>query len=147
MLENNTGTKIIVGLIDVHGHDNKHDAYMSEITGIYGIVMDVGMLVKIGGISRAKKEVVCDGLSVLHRAFWVGEDNILCTQSHFDLLSEIYGLKCNMDVWWSYRHIPGHQDEIPILNLDRCAIFNIECHYKAKGFMTKIFKGYKRRNQ
>ena len=144
ILENNTGTERIVGLIDVPGHDDEHDAYRSEIAGLYGIVMAVNMLMKIGNISGAKIEVGCDGLSALHRSFWANEADISCTNAHFDLLSGIHGLKRDMDVTWTYRHIPGHQDNIPLANLDRWAILNIECDYRAKLFMTTIVKGYRR---
>ena len=120
-----------MGLIDVPGHDDEHDAYRSEIAGLYGIVMAVSMLVKIGNISGARIEVGCDGLSALHRSFWANEEDISCTNAHFDLLSRIHGLKRIMDVTWTYRHIPGHQDNIPLTNLDRWAILNIKCDYRA----------------
>ena len=66
-MENSTGTERIVGLIDVPGHDDEHDAYRSEIAGLYGIVMAVKMLVTIGNISGAQIEIGCDGLSALNR--------------------------------------------------------------------------------
>ena len=99
----------------------------------------------IGDISGAKIKVVCDRLSALHRSFWADEDDISCIHVHFDLLIGIFSLKRIMDVEWSYRHIPGHQDDMPLANLDRWATLNIKCDYRAKLFMTKIFKGYKRR--
>ena len=69
ILENATGTERIVGLIDVPGHDDEHDAYGSEISGLYGIVMAVDMQVNIGDISGSKLEAGCDGLSALHISF------------------------------------------------------------------------------
>lgn len=49
-----TRTERIVGLVDVPGHDDEHDAYRSEITGLYGIVMAVKLLVTIG-VSLGKR--------------------------------------------------------------------------------------------
>lgn len=123
------------------GHDNDHDTYRSEITSIYGIVIDVHMLVNIGGISGAKLEVDCDGLSVLNRSFWANEDDISSTHAHFEFLSVVHGLKRTMDVEWRYRHISGHQDDILLANLDRCTIVNIECNYMAKTLYDKDIQG------
>lgn len=61
--------KRIVGLIDVPGYGDKRDTYGSESIGFYGILMAVDMLVEIGGISGAHKELGCDGLSTLNRSF------------------------------------------------------------------------------
>ena len=129
ILENAAGTERIVGLINVPGHDDDHNAHRSEIDGIYGIVMSVSMLVKIGNISGAKIEVGCDGLSALHMFFWANEEDISCTHTHFDILSGAHGLKRTMDVTWIYRHILGHQDDIPLANVDKWVILNIECDY------------------
>ena len=38
IIENNTGNKRIIGLIDVPSHDNEHDSYISELTGLHIIV-------------------------------------------------------------------------------------------------------------
>lgn len=46
MIENGSGTERIVGLIDVPGFNDEHDAYKSELAGLYGIVKVVEMLEK-----------------------------------------------------------------------------------------------------
>lgn len=44
IVENSTGTKMIVELIDVSGFSNKYAAYRSELASLYGIVKAVVML-------------------------------------------------------------------------------------------------------
>ena len=146
ILENPTGTELIVGIIDVPGHDDEHNAYRSELAGLYGIVTAFEILVKIGNISGAQIEVGCNRLSALHISFWANKDDISCNQAYFDIISGIHGLKRNMYVKWLYRRIPGHQDDTPLENLDRWAILNIECDYRAKLFMSTIYTGYKSRS-
>ena len=44
IIENKSGTERIAGLIDVPGFDDEHDAYRSELAGLYGIVVAEDMI-------------------------------------------------------------------------------------------------------
>ena len=48
IIENKEGTERIVGLIDVPGFSDEHDAYRSELAGLYGLVRATMMLQDIG---------------------------------------------------------------------------------------------------
>ena len=86
ILENATGKERIVGLINVPRHDDEHDTYRNEITGLYGIVIAVEMLANVRDISGAKLEVGCDGLNALHRYFLANDDDISYTYTHLFFL-------------------------------------------------------------
>ena len=40
-------------------------------------------------------------------------------------------------------HVAGHDDDVVETYLDRWALINIECDYRAKFYMTDIIKNYK----
>ena len=40
-----------VGLVEVHGYDDEHDAYRSELSGLFGLVVAVNILQKIGDVN------------------------------------------------------------------------------------------------
>ena len=50
IIENKEGTERIVGLIDVPGFSDEHDAYRSELAGLYGLVRVTTMLQEIGQV-------------------------------------------------------------------------------------------------
>ena len=81
IIEDGAGTERIIGLIDVPGTSDEHDAYRSEMAGLYGIGKAVNILeaigkIEVGKIEVGKIEVGCDGLSALNRCFKAGHDEI-----------------------------------------------------------------------
>ena len=50
ILKSTDGIERSVGLVDVPGHDDEHNAYRSEMAGLYDLVKIVQLLKKIGGI-------------------------------------------------------------------------------------------------
>ena len=144
IIENGNGTERIIGLIDVPGGDKDHDAYRSELGGLYGIVSAVKILEDIGGIKSGEIEIGCDGMSALNRAFWVEKEEISSKQAHFDIISGIHGLTEESNIQYLTRHIKGHQDDRSEADLDRWALLNIECDLRAKHFMSDIITGYRK---
>ena len=142
IIENGAGTERIIGLIDVPGNIDEHDAYRSELAGLYGIGKAVSLLEDIGHIESGKIEVGYDGLSALRRCFNVGSDEISSRQAHFDILSGMHGYLLESNLEWVPRHIKGHQDDISEAELDRWAHLNIECDLRAKDYLTEILDGY-----
>ena len=146
ILEDASGSERIVGLVEVPGHDDEHDAYRSELAGLFGLVIAVNTLLEIGKISTGEIEVGCDGLSALHRSFWHEVEDISSANAHFDILSELHGVKKGMDVNWKYRHIAGHQEDVAGAVLDRWALLNIECDIRAKDYWAQL-KGTRQNRQ
>ena len=70
----------------------EHDAYRSEISGVYGLVLIVNLPEDLGDIAKGEIEIRCDGLSVLRRGFDVGYEEISSKHAHIDILSKIHGL-------------------------------------------------------
>ena len=54
ILENASGSERIVDLVEVPGHDDEHDAYRSELTGLFGLVVAVQILMNIGKCKQGK---------------------------------------------------------------------------------------------
>ena len=52
ILENSKGIEMIMCLIDVTGYSIKHDAYRSELAGLYDILIVVSLLEKRRGYRR-----------------------------------------------------------------------------------------------
>ena len=52
IIENETGDERIVGLIDVPGFSDEHDAYRSELAGLLGLVMVTDILTKLGDVDE-----------------------------------------------------------------------------------------------
>ena len=50
IIENKEGTERLVGLIDVPGFSDEHDAYRSELAGLYGLVRMTTLLQEIGQV-------------------------------------------------------------------------------------------------
>ena len=69
-------TERIIGLIDIPGRKKQHDAYRSELGGLYGIVTAVEILAEISKLKDGGIEIGCDGMSALNRSFWVDMDDI-----------------------------------------------------------------------
>ena len=111
ILENASGTERIVGLVEVPGFSDEHDAYRSELAGLYGLILAVKLIVTIGSISSGSIEIGCDGLSALNRGFDTTDDDISSKHSHFDILSGILGMRRAIPIQWKTRHIKGHHDD------------------------------------
>ena len=144
IIENELGTERIIGLIDIPGSKKDHDAYRSELGGLYGIVTAVDILVEISKLKEGGIEIGCDGMSALNRAFWVDKDDISSKQAHYDMISGIQGMTNDSKIQYSTRHIKGHQDDIAEADLDKWAILNIECDLRAKEFWKEIKVGYRK---
>lgn len=142
ILENGTETERIIGLIDVPGTRDEHNAYRSELAGLYGIGKTISMLEVIGNIERRKIEVGCDGLSALNRCFKSGHDEISSRQAHFDILSGLHGILSDSNLEWVPRHVKGHQDDVAEADLDRWAHLNIECDLREKMFLKDTIDRY-----
>ena len=91
ILETQDGCERIVGLAEVPGQEDEHDAYRSELAGLFGLVVAVKTLTELGDIKNGVVEVGCDGLSALHRSFRHGVEDICSSQPHFDILSGLHG--------------------------------------------------------
>ena len=44
IMDDKGGIEIIVGLVEVHGYDNKHGVYRSELADLFGLVVAVNIL-------------------------------------------------------------------------------------------------------
>lgn len=59
------------------------------------------------------------------------------------MLSGIHGMIRDTSITWTSRHVKGHQDDGAEESLDNWAMLNIECDYRAKGFLQEIVNNYK----
>ena len=144
ILEDEKGEERIIGLIDVPGSSGDHEAYRSELAGLYGIMVATRAFERMGEMESGGLEIGCDGQSALWRAFGVEKEDISARQAHYDIISGIHGITVISNLKITTRHIKGHQDDMSEANLDKWAILNIECDLRAKDFMTAIIKGYRR---
>ena len=144
IIENALGTERIIGLIDVPASSDDHDAYRSELAGLYGILRISTLLEKIGNIEKGSIEVGCDGKSALEQALSKDKSEVTSNQSHFDIISSIHDIKENSKITYIPVHIKGHQDDDSEAELDRYAHLNIECDLRAKGYLEEIRTGYKK---
>ena len=76
VLENIDETERIAGLVEVPGHDDKHNAYIVELAGLFGWVVVVNILQKIGEVHNGEVDIGYDRLSTLQCSFWNGEEDI-----------------------------------------------------------------------
>ena len=130
-----------VGLVEVHGYDDEHGAYRSELAGLFGLLVAVNILQKIGDFNDGEVEIGCDELSALRRSFWNGEEDTSSGQPHFDILSGLHGIKREMLTVWKYRHIAGHQEDSEGEILNRWSPLNIECDMRSKGYWSVLNRG------
>ena len=144
IIENAKGTERIIGLIDVPASSDDHDAYRSELAGLYGILRISILLEKIGNIENGSIEVGCDGKSALEQALTKDKDEVSCNQSHFDIISSIHDIREKSKITYIPKHIKGHQDDDSEAELDKYAHLNIECDLRAKGYLEDIRIGYKK---
>ena len=112
MIETRDGSERIVGLTEVPGQNDEHDAYRSELVCLFSLVVVVKTLTSLGEIRNAGIEVGCDVLSALRRSFWHRDEDTPSRQPHFDILSGLHGLKRNLDTTWDYRYIAGHHKDV-----------------------------------
>ena len=70
IIETQDGSERIVGLTEVPGQEDEHDACRSELVGLFGLVVALKTLTVLGDVRNCGIEVGCDGLSALHRSFW-----------------------------------------------------------------------------
>ena len=85
-------------MIEVPGFDDENDAYSIKIAGLYGIVVAVDILLKVGNIEREHIDVGCDGLSVLNESKRAQSEDMSSNQVQLDLLSGMYGIKRILDI-------------------------------------------------
>ena len=69
IIETQDGSERIVGLAEVPGQEDEHDACRSELVGLFGLVVAVKTLTALDDVRHGGIEVGCDSLSTLHRSF------------------------------------------------------------------------------
>jgi hypothetical protein len=107
----------IIGPMAVPGEKKVQDAYRSELSGIYGVVVMVHLICKVHKIKHGKVQIGCDGLSALRRAIDQSGDVDPTTQ-HFDIIAAIRTWKNKSPIKWTSKHVLGHQDKNPWNVLD-----------------------------
>ena len=123
-----------MGLVEVPGYIDEYDAYRSKLASLFGWVVVVNILTKIGKVKDREVEISCDNLSTLNRSFWDRVEDKSPSQPYFDILSGLHDIKQNMDTTWKYRHIAGHQEDVVGAMIEYYALLNIDCDIRAKGY-------------
>ena len=129
IMDDKDGIERIVGLVEVHGYDDKHGAYRSELAGLFGQMVVVNILQKVGDVNDGDVEIGCGELSTLQRNFWNGEEDISSGQPNLDILSGLH------------RHIAGYQEDAEGGILNRWSLLNIECDIGSKGYWSVLKRG------
>ena len=114
------------------GSTSCQSAYRSELTGIYGICLTLWAMQRYFGC-MIFAEIGCDGLSALNTC-QVRSDTINPNVDHFDLIYAIRFLVRELQGLITWRHIKGHQDDLPYTVLDIWANYNIQMDTSAKEF-------------
>ena len=130
VIENGARTHRIYGPLNSPGHPKDHNAYRSELAGMYGITLIVGSITDVFEIQTGKIEMACNGLSALQKCV---EPQLVITASipHFDIIAAICKDISNSSVIWESCHVKGHQDNY-IGPLDQWATLNVEMDWRAK---------------
>ena len=144
-MENGDWSERIVGLVEVLDHDDGHDAYIRKLVDLFGLLVVMNILTTLGKVKEGGVEIECDGLSTFHCSFWDGVEDISSAQPHFDILSELHGIKREMVTVWRYMHITGHQEDTQKEILDRWALLNIACGMYAEAYWTDLVRSGRRR--
>ena len=140
IIENESGTQRIMGVVNVPGTVLDQCAYRSEIAGIYGSVLVIETIKETLDINNGGITIGCDGKNALEQAVLVKENVISCQQQHFDLLSGIQGYIKNSCLTYTPRHIKGHQDDVKsYLDLDRFEVLNVEADFNAKQYWIEKY--------
>jgi hypothetical protein len=107
-----TGTEEIISAgMQVHGPNNSHCSYRSEMAGIYGILLALWSICKDRNIRKGAIEIGTDSESVLKRLFQQTAPAHLGDHS-WDLLSACQKLIKQLSfIDITTRHIPSHQDD------------------------------------
>jgi hypothetical protein len=115
----------------VPGEKDVQDAFRSELSGIYGMVVMVNLLCEVHNIKQGTVYICCDGSSALRRAIDQSGDVSPNTQQ-FDIIAGIRHWKNKSPITWKSKHILGHQDRNPWNVLDRYATHNCEMDQLAR---------------
>ena len=119
----------------IPGRREDQSSYRSEIGGIFGIVVYVGLVCKVFKITQGKITVGCDGIEALKSVFLEGEENeIDISHPDYDMVSAIQKLIRESPIEWCWRHMKGHQDDDGSAVLDKWAELNIEMDNLAKAY-------------
>ena len=109
----------------VPGPPDSQNSFRSELYGIFGIVLAVRNLVRLGNLPSGEVTVASDSLSVLNRVFRSTRPAAV-TDKSWELLSAVQNLLLAMpQVTWFPRHVRGHQDTTGRQNLDRWELRNV----------------------
>jgi len=101
---------IISGLVVCPGGPEDHNAYRSELTGLYCIMTILTKFFLFYSIEGGTIELGCNGLSALDTAFDKG-DQLFQDIPSYDLAAAILRLQRESLLTWVHRHVKGHQDE------------------------------------
>jgi hypothetical protein len=120
----------IRGRVVTPGDPEDHNAYRSELAGIYALTVIHWAVCAFYNLDAGQIELACDGKSALQQAQWQ-EDFINTSSPHYDLILAIRSIR-NISHWtWSWRHVKGHQDSTGA-ELDFWAWLNIQMDSNAK---------------
>ena len=140
ILENNTGTQRIRGVVNVPGTVLDQSPYRSEIAGIYGIVVVVETIKEVLGMKKGRIIVGCDGKNALEQTVLFKENLCSCQQQHFDLISGIQGYIRDSTITYEPTHVKGHQDDVKeYRELDRLSMLNVEADCYAKQYWEERY--------
>jgi hypothetical protein len=87
-----------------------HDAYRSELSGIFSILMVMKKFCEFRAISEGYITLGCDGKSALEKAFKTGTKLFKDIPS-YDLVASILRLRRESTLSWIPRFVKGHQDD------------------------------------
>ena len=135
IIENESGSQRIMGVVNVPGTVLDQSAYRSEIAGIYGSVLVIETIKDTLKLDKGGITIGCDGKNALEQAVLVKDNVLSCQQQHFDLLSGIQGYIKDSCLTYIPKHIKGHQDDVKSYeNLDRFEVLNVEADFNAKQY-------------
>jgi hypothetical protein len=111
-----------------------HCSYQSELTGILGTVILIGIICGFFQITKGHVTIGCNNLEAGRHGISF-ESPPSPSDDHFDIISAIFAIKQRLPVQLSYRHVEGHQREKdPGRPLDSWALLNDDMDTLAKAY-------------
>ncbi len=131
VMEGQNEKRCLVAVNMAPGYLEDQKLLWSKLAGMYGIIVATNELCKEHHITNRKREVGCNNVEALQRAFDL--DYCVCpNHMHFDLTTAIYCQVQNSPIKWQVRHVQGHQANNSSHALDQWAKLNVESDQWAK---------------
>ena len=112
------------------GTPTSHNAYRSEVAGIYGLLIILSCLQNITDMEGATITIGCDGSSALWTSF-KQRHQVSSSDKAFDIMSRVIALRETINIKIIPLHVRGHQ-ETTSKQLSFLEMANIEMDYRAK---------------